>query len=290
MDLISLGIFKAVADSGSVSRAAASLHYVQSNISARIQRLEEELEVQLFVRSRRGMTLTAGGETLLVYANRLLQLADEARRSVSATREAAGPLRLGSMETTLAVRLPGVLRDFHQRYPDIELRLRTGTVDQLVEAVLDYRLDAALVAGEVRHNAIDYTPVFRERLSLIMPPGIGDIGALPDQTLIAFPQGCVYRAFAEQWLRERGLAPLRIMELATLDGILACIRAGLGFSVFPRSSVARGEADVELCVRELDASVLTGLIRLKSAPAHRGLEVFEALLAQARGASEAGGA
>ena len=74
MDFKTLKIFRSVAQTGSISRAATELHYVQSNVSARIQQLEERLGATLFIRQSRGMTLTAAGETLMAYASRILNM------------------------------------------------------------------------------------------------------------------------------------------------------------------------------------------------------------------------
>ena len=106
MELSSLRIFKTVAEEGSVTQAAAKLHRVQSNVSARLNQLEESLGVSLFHRSGRRMLITEEGARLLDYADRLLRLADEAQMSVRGDQAPAGQLRIGSMETTAAARLP----------------------------------------------------------------------------------------------------------------------------------------------------------------------------------------
>src|SRR4029453_15486300 len=106
LDLQALRIFKAVVDEGSVTRAAAQLHYVQSNVTTRLRQLETELGVALFNRTGGRLVITSAGRTLNSYAERLLTLAQEAKRSVAADGIARGPLAIGSMETTAAARLP----------------------------------------------------------------------------------------------------------------------------------------------------------------------------------------
>ena len=277
MEFSTLKIFSAVAESGSVSKAAAELHYVQSNVTARIQRLEEELGAQLFVRSRQGMTLTSAGEVLMEYASRALRLAEEARAAVASTQGLAGTLRLGSLETTLAVRLPRALSDFHRQYKDVELRIMTGTTDQLVSAVLAFKVDGAFVAGQVSHPAVEQFPAFVEEVVLVTPPDVTDMHTWTTRTLIVFRQGCSYRALAEQWLRTTGITPVRLMELGTLDGILACVGAGLGVTLLPRSAVERHHLAASIGLHKLDepySEMTIGLIRHRDTPRHAGLNVF----------------
>ncbi|MFT3654464.1 HTH-type transcriptional regulator HdfR [Bacillus sp. B01(2024)] len=94
-----LKIFQAVARKGSISKAAESLHYVQSNVTNRIQQLERQLQTQLFYRTNRGMTLTPAGESLLKDADRILQLLYEAQKNAQEAGHPNGPLRIGSLET-----------------------------------------------------------------------------------------------------------------------------------------------------------------------------------------------
>src|SRR2546428_3853608 len=104
LDLSDLILFRTVAEAGSITRAAERLHRVQSNVTARVKRLEVQPGGSLFVRGRRGMSLTPEGKRLTDYADRLLALAEEARSELGApgTR---GRLQIGSMESTAAVHL-----------------------------------------------------------------------------------------------------------------------------------------------------------------------------------------
>ena len=135
MELEDLKIFRAVVREGGVTRAALNLHRVQSNVTTRIRQLEANLGVPLFIREGKRMLLSPSGRVLLDYADRLLDLAEEARAAVT---EGAprGRMRLGSMESTAAARLPAVLADFHQRYPDVQLELRTGPTGRMQRANL----------------------------------------------------------------------------------------------------------------------------------------------------------
>src|SRR6516162_4296557 len=126
MELSDLLTFAAVASCGGITRAAGELHTVQSNVTNRIRALETEIGVPLFERHARGMTLTDAGKRLLPYADRLNVLSREALVAARDDGIAKGSLVLGSMETTAAVRLPPLLAQFHQRFPEVQLSLRTG--------------------------------------------------------------------------------------------------------------------------------------------------------------------
>lgn len=105
MNHTTLLIFKLVAETQSVTQAAKQLGRAQSNITTRIQQLEEELEVELFVRGNKKMLLSPAGQNFLSYARRILSLAEEAKLALHPARP-AGTLKLGAMEACAASRLP----------------------------------------------------------------------------------------------------------------------------------------------------------------------------------------
>ena len=127
MELTDLLTFSAVARTGGITRAAEELNTVQSNVTQRVKALEAEIGTPLFERHSRGMTLTGAGRRLLPYAQRMAALSREAVLAARDDGEPKGPLAIGSMETTAAVRLPPLLADFHRRFPAVRLSLRTAT-------------------------------------------------------------------------------------------------------------------------------------------------------------------
>ena len=247
MDLAALEIFRAVAAEGSVTRAAERLGRVQSNVTTRVQQLEEQLGAPLFLREGRRMLLTPAGESLRGYADRLLALAEEARQAVHPTYP-SGRLRLGAMESTAAARLPQPLAQLHAQWPEVELELSTGSSAPLTEQVLAHTLDAALVAWPLQGLApdapLERTTVYQESLLLALPadhPPVQGPADLQVHTLAAFGSGCTYRHLGEAWMqRALGSAPptqgigaglgtgkpLKVLELASYHAILACVAAG----------------------------------------------------------------
>jgi len=237
LNLRALEIFRAVALEGSVSKAAAKLNRVQSNISTRIRQLEDHLGKPLFLRRNRGLSLTADGEVLLSYAERLLQLSHEASEALNQGRP-AGVFRLGTMESTAAARLPAILSRYHARYPEVQIELETDTAGGLMERLLGYDIEAAFLAEPVTVDGVRTVPVFTESLVLVAPadfPELSDTREISGKTVVAFETGCAYRRYLEQWLAEAGIVPGSIMAVGSYLAILACVAAGTGYAVVPRS-------------------------------------------------------
>src|SRR5215216_2496914 len=175
MDLSDLKIFSAVVREGSVTRAAEHLHRVQSNVTTRVRQLEEDIGVSLFLREGKRLHLSPAGQVLLDYADRLLALADEARNAVQDPRP-RGIFRLGAMESTAAVRLPGPVSEYHRRYPEVVLELRTGNPPALCKAILAGEIDAALVTLPIAEALFEKVAVFQEEpviVSAAHTPAIG---------------------------------------------------------------------------------------------------------------------
>lgn len=242
MDLHALKIFKTVAETGSITEAAKSLNYAQSNVTTKIKQLEKEMETTLFYRHNRGTTLTVKGKILLSYTEKIFRLFDETVKVMKADDEPRGPLSIGAMETTAAVRLPRLLSNYHHKYPRVDLALKTGPTQKCIQRVLEYELDGAFVAGPVEHPDLIQKKVIDEELVLVTAaaqPALAALRDIQDQTLLVFRTGCSYRRNFEEWFRHEGIIPKRIMEFDSLDAILGCVFAGLGISLLPLSVIEK---------------------------------------------------
>src|SRR5579871_5365055 len=209
MDAADLKFFAAVAKAGGMNRAASKLNTVQSNVTARVRTLEEELGVALFHRGHNGVTLTAAGERLLPYAMKVTHLLDEARRAVKDDGEPRGRLTIGSMETNAALRLLPVLTAYSESYPDVDLVLRCGTTNELIAQVLDHTVEGAFVCGPVNHQDLVEEIFFREDLVVLAPRTVrsfDDVIRKGDVKIVVHPQGCAYRQILETILIKRGVS------------------------------------------------------------------------------------
>jgi DNA-binding transcriptional LysR family regulator len=236
MDLSDLRIFSAVVRQGGVTRAAERLHRVQSNVTTRVRQLEDELGIRLFVREGKRLHLAPAGKILLDYADRLLALAEEARAAVQDSRP-RGVFRLGAMESTAAVRLPGPLTEYGRCHPDVVLELRTGNPTELARAILAGELDAALVAEPIADAPFEKVTAFEEEPVIVASADHPPIAAnsAPPKTIIVFEHGCPHRKRLEAWYDERGEMPERIVELGSYHAMLGCVVAGMGAALLPRS-------------------------------------------------------
>ena len=237
MDFVDLQVFKCVVDEGGITKAARKLHRVPSSVTTRVKQLETSLGVTLFHRDRQRLYLSPTGELLLGYAERLIQLSNEARAVVSGGMP-QGVLKLGALESTTASRLPRILADFHRHYPEVRLELTTGTNDDLMNKVADRRLDAAFIAEAPAARAMEHIPVFSERLIVISASDHAPIRRARDvegASLIAFPEGCAYRRVLQRWLGRDSLATLRVLELGSYHAIVACVASGTGIALVPES-------------------------------------------------------
>ncbi|HEY8100622.1 MAG TPA: LysR family transcriptional regulator [Burkholderiaceae bacterium] len=255
MELSDLHIFRTVVRTGGVIRAAEHLHRVQSNITTRIKMLEEDLGVALFLREGKRMQLSAAGKTLLDYAERLLSLADEARAALKDDTP-HGILRLGSMESTAAARLPGPISKFHKSCPEVTLELHTGDPRLLTEKVIAGELDAALVAEPVVDPRLATLIAFEEELVVVAAAGHATMKSAKDtlkKTMLAFHHGCPHRKRLEDWFERSGVIPDRVVELGSYHAILGCAMAGMGVALMPRSVLNTYTERSKLSIHELSA-------------------------------------
>jgi LysR family transcriptional regulator, cell division regulator len=287
LELIDLFTFSTVARTGGITRAAEELNTVQSNVTQRIKALEAQIGTALFERHSRGMTLTGAGRRLLPYAQRMAALSREALLAARDDGEPKGPLAIGSMETTAAVRLPALLASFHRRFPAVDLSLRTAPTADLVTSALDGTLDGAFVAGPIEHAELDTLIAFREELVLIAARRFDSLAALragtPESgpTALVFRIGCTYRHRLEQLFVEFGWPSAARCELGTLDGMIGCVAAGMGVALLPRAVVERSELADNISIhalKPLQARVETLFIRRRAAHQYSALEGFIACL------------
>lgn len=257
IDLDSLEIFRTVVQEGGIIRAANKLNRVQSNVTTRIKQLEERLGLSLFRRQGRSLVLSPEGELLLSYAQRLFRLADEAENELR-TGKPMGVFRVGSLESTAGSRLAPILSRFHKLYPGVVVELVTGTTGALIQRVTNFEIEAAFVSEPFTAPGLEKLKVFEEELVLITSRE-WDVVKKPSQlsgaTLIAFFNGCSYRKRAEEWLGGSGVMPARTLEFASYQAMIACVAAGTGFALVPRSLLVALKAASDVKQHEMPAKI-----------------------------------
>lgn len=276
MESSDLRVFEAVTRSGSITGASEELRTVQSNVTARIRALEEELGVALFRRHSRGVVLTSAAQRLLPYAIKIARLLSDAAKVVGDNATPRGRLQIGSLETTAGIRLPPILSAYRQKFPEVNLILTTGTTGHLIEEVLASRLEGAFVAGPVEHPEIVATQVFTEEMVLVTSPKFRSLNEVVRSShgvnILVLREGCSYRTRLERLLKETGVASFGQLEFGTIDGIFGCAREGLGITMMPRSVSERASQNGKLGIHALprdETLVPTMFIR------RRGLFTFD---------------
>ncbi len=232
MDYVLLDTFLTVSRLSSFSKAAEAMNCVQSNITSRIKRLENHFGQALLERGRGGARMTGFGHQFQRHAQKLLSNHQQVQRELMDMAGKSARFRLGSMETTAGSRLPPILKWLTDQCPDSQLSLHTSPTAELTTMVWEHQLDAALVAGPVDEKRFHCIPAFHEKLVIARP-----IKGQKQQTMLAFRSSCSYRNIANEWLRSTGNSDTSIIEMGTLDGMLGCVEAGMGFAIFPERAI-----------------------------------------------------
>lgn len=284
LDLDALHIFRTVAQQGGITRAAVKLNRVQSNVTTRVKQLEERLGTRLFVRNKNRLTLSPEGELLLTYADELLRLASEAQAAVKSGKP-RGAFRIGTLESTAAARLPAILSRYHRAFPDVQIELVTGTSGALVARLHAFEIEAAFVAEPFTAAGLETDHAFDEELVVIQPrsrPPIRSPRDIAGRTVIAFSAGCSYRRRLEEWLGGAGVVPSQVMEFGSYHAIIACVAAGAGMAIVPRSVLKVAKAEKQLVIGALPASIAHARTVLAWRAGHHSL-ALEALRTELRG-------
>ena len=290
MDTAELRVFETVARTGGMNRAAAELHTVQSNVTARIRALEDELGCRLFDRHSRGVALTPAGERLLPYAKQVALLLTEAAGAARDDGVPRGSLTIGSLETTAALHLSPLFASYAAACPEVDIALRPGTTAELIEAVLARRLEGAFVCGPVAHPSLIEQVMFEEELVLLAATGVASIEAAIQggmTRIVVLRSGCSYRQRLEMLLARRGVAVPRLMEFGTLEAIFGCVAAGLGITLLPHALIGPVWRSGRVTVHRLppaEAMVTTVFIHRREAHLSSALRAF---LAHAKPGREA---
>ncbi len=277
MDLRQLRYFVTVAEELHFGRAARRLAMTQPPLSQQIQALEEEIGVQLFVRTRRSVMLTPAGQQWLPEVRRVL--ADAAALPGLAQRLArgeVGSLALAFVSTADYGILPELLRHFRARHPDVQLQLREATSDVQLEALADGAIDAGLVIRPqlaVMPHGLSYLPLVREPLVLAVPDGWrppGSVAAPAEvslrdaarEPLIIFPRRSApafYDIITGYYARD-GLTPVIAQEAIQMQTIVSLVSAGMGVALVPASLCNLRRTGVSyLTLRDAGPEIETGL-------------------------------
>ncbi|WP_028608417.1 LysR family transcriptional regulator [Paenibacillus harenae] len=246
MELTYLQTFREIVKWGSYTRAAEQLGYAQSSVSTQIQRLEESYGAVLLERHGRTMKLTMAGEALLPYANELIRLHAESKEVVS--KQSAGSLTIGTIETLAAFYLPPYLQAYRRDYPEMKVNLQPANEPFIIESVKEGTMDVGLILDPPLLDPELHSVILRkEELVIVALPGhrFGSMNEvrvqdLANESLILTEDGCTYRAMLLRALKGSRVDAQLSYEFGNLEAIKQCVIYGLGIALLPRI-VVEGE-------------------------------------------------
>ncbi|MDR2274562.1 MAG: LysR family transcriptional regulator [Sphingobacterium sp.] len=280
MNTNDLKIFKAVAESGSFTKAADTMFTVQSNVTARIKSLEEEFEAKLFSRTSRKVVLTEEGKVLMRYAKQIQHLIEEAKHEIKSSDIVSGQLSIGCMETTMALKAPEILLAFGEKYPAIELEFKSNDRDILISDILNYKLDAAFVSAPLTINGLEKIKIKEEQLVILATSKEASLNKLiakePVKSIV-FDNGCIFRERLESWFSHKGIHNYKSIELNSIEGIINFVEAGLGISLLPEEVLSRYYQGRKICTYPLSkqlGTMTTLLIYRKDKGPSKALQCF----------------
>lgn len=247
MEIQQLKTFTTIAKIGSFTKAAEVLDYAQSSISSQMRTLEAELEVKLFERLGREVCLTEEGRRLLVYAEQIINLAQEAKESVSGSLTPKGTLSIGAPETICIFRLPALLQEYRRQYPQVKLILKQGSCRDIhgwlrkniidIAFLMDTPLDPpGLIAERLTHEPMTLIGGSNHPLTEKAQSGPKDLEGV--DLIMVEEDGCCYRVIFEAQLAEAGIQTGSFLEFGSVEMIKKSVMSGLGISILPRISVA----------------------------------------------------
>ena len=290
LELRHLKLVTAIAEEGGLSRAAGRLHLTQSALSHQLHDAEEHLGAPLFHRLSRSMTLTPAGERLLRSAHAVLDELARAEREISGNGSASNAvLRMSTECYTNYHWLPSRLKVFHRKFPRVDVQVVVEATNHPLRALLEGKLDLAIVSTRVRNHRIMFAPLFSAEMVAVMPPDhllarrpfvrAEDVAR---ETLIAY-SSYEDNLTLQELLRPAGLAPPRVLRVQLTEAILEMVKEGLGISILARWAVAPQVAAgnlraVRLTPHGFRRDWCAATLRRKSLPTY--LHEFVALLAK----------
>jgi DNA-binding transcriptional LysR family regulator len=254
LELRHLRYFVAIAEAGSVSRAAEKLFIAQPPLSVQVRQLEGDVGAPLFVRHAKGVRLTAAGEALLPEARSLLDRAARLRDTARGAGEAVR-LSIGYVPSAVSTVLPGLARRLRKTAPRPDLELREMISTEQAEALLAAHIDAGLARTSPRHPRLEVAASMPDPFCLALP--LHESRGLPPSLTLRRYAGHAFVGFTRHrgpayfdksihLCAQAGFSPRIRYEASTLHGVLNLVAAGLGVALVPASAAMLGVPGIRL--------------------------------------------
>ena len=257
MESTLLKVFVSVANKKSISLASTELKCAQSNVTSRIKQLEKILGLELFYRVPKGVILTSSGERFYPQALEILHKMENAISSLNLDEQMTH-LKVGSTECNAVVRISPFLIQLHKDFPKMQLELFTGTTKDILQLILDYKIDIAFISGEPKNDSLMVLKKYEEEIAILEPQE----NNTPNVTL-TFKEGCVYDEFLRDYYKQKEVHVEKSLTFGSLETILSCIKVGMGKSLLPTSIVKKMGYDKDIKITVLpkkEANIPTCLV------------------------------
>ena len=233
----------AVAETGSIGAAADRLFVTQPALTARIQALEAALGIRLLVRSRTGSRLTDAGRSYLHYARRALAALNAGRETVSEIASgSAGRLAIGAAPAVSTYVLPAVLHHFQETHPRVQLAVRSGHSEDVLEMVLREEVELGLMRP-ISHPDVTSVLICDELVLVVhrghpfASAGTVRMAEMETEHLILFDRTSSYHELTSALVRQAGIAPRGTIEVDNIDAAKRMVEQRLGIALLPLTSV-----------------------------------------------------
>jgi len=260
--------FLEIARRGSVSRAAEALFITQPTLTARLRQLERELGTPLFLRTPHGMRLTDAGRAWVPFAERALRALVDGRDALQQVMTAsAGHLMIAAAPAVSTYILPELLERFVSAHPRVEVSVRTGHSEDVVELVLRDEVQIGL-GRAIRHPDLELRPFHTEDLVLVCAPDHAftqqaavTMAEVAGQKLITFDRTSSYFEITQGAFLSAGVSLRGLMELDSIEAAKKMVERGLGVAMLPGTAVAREvAAGTLMAVKMRDAPAMQNTI------------------------------
>lgn len=263
MDIENMKAFVSVAELKSISAAAIKLNHLQSNMTAKIKKIENHYNQELFIRNSKGVTLTKEGEKLYHQLKKLLFVWEETENMMKKHEE---KLRVGTMISMGGTQISSALNKLYQTYPDLSVTLKTGSTEFIENQILLGKIDVAYTIGSLKNNQLKYKKVAIEEM-VVIGSGIDRSTIFEDfiseKNLLVLSENCLYLSILQNMYRSLIITHGEIIEVGDSETLIQFAMMGMGITLLSKRIANRYNIqqylDIPSSFRYVDLYLITRL-------------------------------
>lgn len=252
MELRHLRYFLAVAETEHFTRASENLHVSQPTLSLQIKQLEQELGAPFFDRVGKRVRLTAAGQIFREHARRALREMEQAQIAINELEGLMrGALAVGVVQTANAYLVPEIVTRLTAAHPAVQIKVEELANEKIEEGLIEGRLNVGVGFIPTTAAEIVAEPLFDEDLVLIVSSKHKFAGRrhvsvreMDGEPLVLLSKGFCTRRLTDESFAEAGAVSRIIVEMNSIEGILAIVRAGEAATVLPSMAIGEGATDI----------------------------------------------